>query len=1724
MEEKQKRRYGQIPEPIWAEQVRRVALYAVIALAILLPIIIILIVKTPGSGGASTIDPKNQLINNLVNDFARTITEKDLASNIGLFIPSGTLDMHRLMTFLFAPNLLTMTDWQLQMDVFFGEFVTNHMSLNNIQLVPLTPTSCNATAIGYYTYTLDAPMGFNLPSVMGSFSILFTTQQQPNGQWLLTYAEALPNATNTFVWYSSSGVEPPGPILTRNSRSLQSDQVRWDTLQMQINSLFANGQTQAALAVCNTTQYLTLKAEFDPMGTNSSLLCNVVTHQTELTIPLVCSGEGQVDASCIKNLNVSLSLQNLTLQNLEVVQTTTLDGNVFCAHPIWPSCLDISGQACTTIPLQESCMPYNVSTWHVRNTLTLEGNMTCANPLPVGCLPTTFTYQDLTVLGNLYVLGNFSQFNQVTQERLSVDVLEVNQTIICNGPTQVPPTCFDISNKTCPGGALDSSCVPSNLSLRNVTISDTLIFNQATVTGHITCINRSIDPSCMPTSVAVYNATVGRLTIMQSATCTMGATISAGCMPSAATFQNLTLSSGGGFACATPNSIDKSCIDISGKSCPNGNLMSNCLPATATFSSLDIQGGLLTCSMGGALSQTCLDISGLSCPLGSLGNNCLPASANFTTLHVTNPLTCGAPADYSCLPTSYPALSVTSAFGLFGQMTCSSNQNVAPSCFTIDNKTCPTGALDQSCMNRNLIVNSLTCTNGVNSIDPGCINVDISAKTCTSPLSDTCIPSSIIFQNLQVLGGTILGPNTTCAAPIESDCIDLNNIQCPNGPVSHSCIPTTGLVLNDLVVFNLTVLGTQTAVSLNAVNATSLNVNLLFVNQTFMSGPLTCVGTSATIDSDCFSIDGKHCNSPLDNSCLPHNQLLANLTVADTLNVNDVVCTHPFNKTMCLPTYFPSDIQCSVGDRFGASCLDISGAGTCSSPVAQSCIPNVPTSKITCDSQLALSCIAPIRPSDLTCTPGFEMTSPCFKIDNSTCAFPISSTCLPPRVATINGAAPNGLLDFSIQGTGSISVTTNTSGIFIHDNHMCDGDTYYDASCLNISNAVCTSPVSDSCAPKRIKTINGIQATSLLDFSILGGTNMAVVPGVNSITLNTLAEINTASNIGTLGVGVFSGKSGVDLQFRNVAPGSSKVTTTLDGNNNIRVDVITGNLGITPSDLTCTGPALSQSCYDISMISCPLGAINADCVQIDGETCLSPIADSCTPTRIKTINSILPSGTLNFGITAGSGVTITPGVNGISIAATGSGGTVTSVGLSLPVSVFTIIGSPVTGAGTITATFATQNANLVFAGPTSGGAATPAFRALVAADVPNLDTSKLTTGILPIARGGTNSGTALNNNRLMWSAGGAIVEATALTNGQLFIGSTGAAPVAATLTGTSNQVNVAVSAGGITLSLPQNIHTAATPTFASMTLSAASNQVVLGTTNTVTLSASAPAASRVYTLHDAGGNANLVLNTGGALTITNTATTGQVLTATGTNTATWQAATGANDPDATSCFFDDFVSGDSTANNNYHGSIFNYLAFSSGTGAQVGPDTTLITSSTDALGVSALTTGTTATGRCTILMGGSSMLAGIAALTFTTRVTVSATPTFSQNYIAYVGFQDNTASGASTDGIYFTIDRTLSTTNWYAVTRSNGAQTATNTGVAVSALTFAKFGISVNAAGTSVAFTINGSTVATITTNIPSGAGRWFDHGFKIEKSAGTTPSLLYVDYIQWCTTYSGTR
>ena len=91
---------------------------------------------------------------------------------------------------------------------------------------------------------------------------------------------------------------------------------------------------------------------------------------------------------------------------------------------------------------------------------------------------------------------------------------------------------------------------------------------------------------------------------------------------------------------------------------------------------------------------------------------------------------------------------------------------------------------------------------------------------------------------------------------------------------------------------------------------------------------------------------------------------------------------------------------------------------------------------------------------------------------------------------------------------------------------------------------------------------------------------------------------------------------------------------------------------------------------------------------------------------------------------------VTPGTNGNVL--TVSGGNWVSAPLSITA-----------------ANFGNQMPNHVLAGPASGGSGTPAFRALVVEDIPNLDASKIASGQLDIARiptGTTGATVALGND------------------------------------------------------------------------------------------------------------------------------------------------------------------------------------------------------------------------------------------------------------------------------------------------------------------------------------------------------------------------------------------
>lgn len=162
-------------------------------------------------------------------------------------------------------------------------------------------------------------------------------------------------------------------------------------------------------------------------------------------------------------------------------------------------------------------------------------------------------------------------------------------------------------------------------------------------------------------------------------------------------------------------------------------------------------------------------------------------------------------------------------------------------------------------------------------------------------------------------------------------------------------------------------------------------------------------------------------------------------------------------------------------------------------------------------------------------------------------------------------------------------------------------------------------------------------------------------------------------------------------------------------------------------------------------------------------------------------------------------------------------------------------------------------------------------------------------------------------------------------------------------------------------------------------------------------------------------------------------------------------------------------------------------------------------------GVAAIRTGTATTGRAALMGSNVGVVLGGGEWHFLEINLIAVAGDATDNYTVRLGFGDNDA-GEPTDGVYFRYNYNVNGGEWQAVTRAAGVETgsATDTNVALDTANFVKFEIIVNAGATSVDFKINGTTVATNTTNIPS-ASTGILVG-SIIKSAGSGSRQVQID------------
>lgn len=227
-------------------------------------------------------------------------------------------------------------------------------------------------------------------------------------------------------------------------------------------------------------------------------------------------------------------------------------------------------------------------------------------------------------------------------------------------------------------------------------------------------------------------------------------------------------------------------------------------------------------------------------------------------------------------------------------------------------------------------------------------------------------------------------------------------------------------------------------------------------------------------------------------------------------------------------------------------------------------------------------------------------------------------------------------------------------------------------------------------------------------------------------------------------------------------------------------------------------------------------------------------------------------------------------------------------------------------------------------------------------------------------------------------------------------------------------------------------------------------------------------------------------------------TTGNVwIKASGTGNTGWVLVAAPTTPFAVSTIVDDFyqslITADPVTNVNPVGQLAwntNGFVYTNGTATHPG----LIVNSLTGSSFVWLTDFNTTHG---VQVGG-----GVIQLNFViSLVTLSV---LANRYTAWVGLLDDPVSPSN--GIYFSYVDNVNSGQWVLTCRSGGVNTTVNTTTA--AVTgFVNLGITINAAGTSVSFQVNGVSVGSaITTHIPTNA---LSPTFSLNRSSGSAPASL---------------
>lgn len=249
-----------------------------------------------------------------------------------------------------------------------------------------------------------------------------------------------------------------------------------------------------------------------------------------------------------------------------------------------------------------------------------------------------------------------------------------------------------------------------------------------------------------------------------------------------------------------------------------------------------------------------------------------------------------------------------------------------------------------------------------------------------------------------------------------------------------------------------------------------------------------------------------------------------------------------------------------------------------------------------------------------------------------------------------------------------------------------------------------TSPLADSTAPSGIR------------WSALG--LQTVLLHVGDLVMGGLQGLATRLGVGSLGQALIATQNAAAVANPLVAPtcaavgssGSLVNGTVYDFAYAWQTSVVGADGGDTIASPVTTFTATSTGVVSVQCPAAPAStltllvyaALHSGALQLQGSVTNASTSSTNTVLVSSLISGVAPSATNTTG-------GISPGW--------GTVGTVTSVSMASPAE-FTVSGSPITSSGTFTMSKTNQSAATIYAGPATGAATTPGFRAMLLSDLP----------------------------------------------------------------------------------------------------------------------------------------------------------------------------------------------------------------------------------------------------------------------------------------------------------------------------------------------------------------------------------------------------------------------